>query len=43
MRQVFAAAHESVHGTFETCRQLLKKSVIEGKADLPAEQPDFSV
>jgi len=31
----------SEFGTSATCRQLLTKSVIEAKADLPAEQPDF--
>ncbi len=30
-------------GTFETFRSPLTKSVMEGKADFPVAQPDFSV
>ena len=31
----------SIHGTFQTRHAWLTKSVLEGKADLPVEHPDF--
>jgi hypothetical protein len=33
----------AVNGTFRTGQPWLTMSVIEGKADLPVEHPDFSV
>src|SRR5713101_3493330 len=30
----FAAAHESVHGTFETCRPALRMSVYPGRPEV---------
>ena len=39
--KLMCALHESGSGTFRTCQPLLTMSVIEGKADLPVEHPDF--
>jgi transposase len=37
----FAAVHESVHGTFETCRDVRVESAFRGKPDLTIAVADF--
>jgi hypothetical protein len=41
MMMLFAAAHESVHGTKRTCRGRLTISAPEGKMDVPREPGYF--
>ena len=41
VKKALANPEPSTHGTFRTCQPRLTMSVIEGKADLPVEHPDF--
>jgi len=34
MRQLFAAMHQSAHGTFETCSDVRSSGAIRGEADI---------
>jgi len=40
---MFAAVHESLHGTKRQFARCKAMSGVGGKADLPVERPDFSL